>query len=124
MVYGHPSPVLTGLNDEQLRSYNERRYHDAKPRPLQLGNQAHLVPPTFDTVVFSRWARCVTSGATQSLFISGRAQASGFKGWGMNAERVGETAVRENSDDSDKNRKGNEAIKSKAYYTVPHEECW
>jgi len=42
----------------------------------------------------------------------------------MNAERVGETAVRENSDDSDKNRKGNEAIKSKAYYTVPHEECW
>ena len=26
-----PIPVLTGLSDEQLRSYDERRYHSAKP---------------------------------------------------------------------------------------------
>ena len=26
-----PIPVLTGLNVEQLRSYDERRYHSAKP---------------------------------------------------------------------------------------------
>jgi len=38
-----PIPVLTGLNVEQLRSYDERRYTTALNRPSVGRNSSHLV---------------------------------------------------------------------------------